>query len=160
VIAYTVPGLRFFHQGQLEGRKMHISPHLVRAPEEAQDQELEEFYGRLLAVLRKPVMRCGEWQWLAGRPAWDGDGSWDSFVAHFWRGPGGERLLIAVNFAPHPSQCYLNLPFDEIKNRSVRLQDALGPACYARDGNELRERGLYLDLQPWSYHVFELEISE
>ena len=69
-------------------------------------------------------------------------------------------MLIAVNYAPHPSQCYLNLPFHEIKNRSVRLKDSLSSACYIRDGNELLERGLYLDLQPWSYHVFDLEINQ
>src|SRR6476619_2810075 len=31
VITYLSPGLRFFHQGQLEGRRKRISPHLVRA---------------------------------------------------------------------------------------------------------------------------------
>src|SRR5690349_3771282 len=28
VVTYLTPGLRFFHQGQLEGRKKRISPHL------------------------------------------------------------------------------------------------------------------------------------
>ena len=46
VITYFIPGLRFFHQGQFEGRKKRISPHLVRAPEESPDKELEEFYDR------------------------------------------------------------------------------------------------------------------
>ena len=32
------PGLRFFHQGQFEGRKKRISPHLVRGPEEPVDE--------------------------------------------------------------------------------------------------------------------------
>ena len=159
VITYFIPGLRFFHQGQFEGRKKRISPHLVRAPEESPDKEIEEFYDHLLAILRKPIVKSGEWQWLACQPAWDGNGSWDSFVAHSWRGSGGERMLIAVNYAPHPSQCYLNLPFPEIKNRSVRLKDLLSSACYIREGNELLERGLYLDLQPWSYHVFDLEVN-
>jgi hypothetical protein len=159
VIAYFIPGLRFFHQGQFEGRKKRISPHLVRGPEEFPDKEMEEFYGHLLAILRKPVVKSGEWQWLACQPAWDGNESWDSFVAHSWRGTAGERMLIAVNYAPHPSQCYLNLPFPEIKNRSVRFKDSLSPACYTREGNELLERGLYLDLQPWSYHVFDVEIT-
>ena len=68
-------------------------------------------------------------------------------------------MLVTVNYAPHPSQCYLNLPFPEITNRSVRLQDLLSPACYDRDGNGLLERGLYLDMPPWSYHVFDLEIT-
>jgi hypothetical protein len=160
VITYFIPGLRFFHQGQFEGRKKRISPHLVRAPEESPDKRIGEFYDRLLAILRKPIARSGEWQSLACQPAWDGNGSWDSFVAHSWRGSSGERMLVSVNYAPHPSQCYLNLPFPELENRSVRLKDLLSPACYIREGNELLERGLYLDLQPWSYHVFDLEIYQ
>ena len=160
VITYVIPGLRFFHQGQFEGRKKRISPHLVRAPEESPDKEIEAFYDHLLAILRKPVVKSGEWQWLACQPAWDGNGSWDAFVAHSWRGSDGEWMLIAVNYAPHASQCYITLPFPEIKNRSVRLKDSLSSACYIREGNELLERGLYLDLPPWSYHVFDLKINQ
>jgi glycosidase len=160
VITYSAPGLRFFHQGQLEGRKKRISPHLVRAPEETPEMDIQKFYGHLLSVLRKPVMKNGEWQSLACQPSWEGNGTWDSFVAHAWRGSGGERVLVAVNYAPHPSQCYLQMPFPEIKDRSVRLTDSLSSATYDRDGNELLERGLYLDLQPWSYHVFDLEIRQ
>ena len=159
VITYFIPGLRFFQQGQLEGRTKRISPHLIRAPEESADNEIEEFYDHLLALLRKPILKSGEWQWLTPQPAWDGNGSWDSFIAHSWQGSSGERMLIAVNYAPTPSQCYLNLPFPEIKNRTVRLDDSLSSASYIRDGNELLERGLYLDLEPWSYHVFTLEFA-
>jgi len=64
VITYFIPGLRFFHQGQFEGRKKRISPHLVRGPEESPDKEIQEFYDHLLAVLRKPVLKSGTWQWL------------------------------------------------------------------------------------------------
>jgi hypothetical protein len=68
-------------------------------------------------------------------------------------------MLIVVNYAPHPSQCYVILPLPEIRNRSVRLKDSLSSACYIHEGNALLERGLYLDLQPWSYHVFELAVN-
>ena len=37
VITFLSPGLRFFHQGQFEGRKKRISPHLCRGPEEPVD---------------------------------------------------------------------------------------------------------------------------
>jgi hypothetical protein len=56
VITYFIPGLRFFHQGQLEGRLKRISPHLVRAPEEPLDKGLMEFYEELLAILRRPIV--------------------------------------------------------------------------------------------------------
>jgi glycosidase len=62
IITFLSPGLRFFHQGQFEGRRKRISPHLVRAPVEAPDPQLQHFYDRLLAVLRQPVVRECEWQ--------------------------------------------------------------------------------------------------
>jgi glycosidase len=37
-ITFLSPGLRFFHQGQFEGRRARISPHLCRGPEEAVDE--------------------------------------------------------------------------------------------------------------------------
>jgi hypothetical protein len=159
VITYFIPGLRFFHQGQFEGRKKRISPHLIRAPIESPDKEIQDFYDHLLAILRKPIVKSGEWQMLTCQPAWEGNGSWDSFIAHCWRGSDGERMLIAVNYAPHSSQCYIKLPFSEIKNRSVLLKDLLGPTRYMREGNELLERGLYLDLEPFSYHIFIFEVT-
>ena len=90
VITFLSPGLRFFHQGQFEGRRTRISPHLVRGPEEAIDQRLEQFYERLLAVLRQPAVRNGQWQLLDCAPAWDGNWTHDGFVGFAWRGAGGE----------------------------------------------------------------------
>ena len=34
------------------------------------------------------------------------------------------------------------------------LQDLMSEACYEREGQNLRERGLYLDLPPWGFHLF------
>jgi hypothetical protein len=73
VVTYLSPGLRFFHQGQFEARKKRISPHLVRAPSEPIDAQVAEFYERLLAVLREPTVRDGQWQLLECAPAWDGN---------------------------------------------------------------------------------------
>lgn len=154
VITYTVPGLRFFHQGQFEGRKKRISPHLVRAPEELADKELEAFYDQMLSVLKNPALKTGEWQWLDCQSAWDGNESRDAFVAHCWQGSGGELILVVVNYAAHASQCYLPLPFPELAGGQWRLKDLMGSAVYDRDGNELQSHGLYLDMPGWQYHVF------
>ena len=156
VITFLSPGLRFFHQGQFEGRQKRISPHLVRGPDEPIDQQLEQFYDRLLAVLRQPVVRHGQWQLLECVPAWDGNWTWDCFLAFAWHGPGGERLLVTVNYAPNQSQCYVRLPFTDLGNGRWRLADVLGTATYDRDGDDLQARGLYLDVPPWQAHVFSL----
>jgi hypothetical protein len=159
VITYTIPGLRFFHQGQFEGRVKRISPHLVRAPEETVDREINEFYRQLLAIIQHPVLRSGEWRLLEGLPAWEGNGSYEAFIAFSWQNSGDERMLIVVNYAPHTSQCNIRLPFPEIENRQVRLQDLLSAASNSQAGNELLGRGFYLEMEPWSYHIFSLEVS-
>jgi hypothetical protein len=156
VITFLSPGLRFFHQGQFEGRRKRISPHLCRRPTEPTDQELQEFYDRLLAVLRRPVVREGHWQLLDCRPAWEGNWTCECFLAFTWNGSDGERLLVTVNFAPNQSQCYVRLPFTDLAGRPWQLQDQLEEIVYDRDGTELESRGLYLDVPPWQTFVFAL----
>ena len=156
VITYLSPGLRFFHQGQFEGRRKRISPHLVRAPVEAPATALQQFYGSLLAVLRQPVVRDGQWQLLECAAAGDGNWTSDCFIACSWHAQDGQRRLVVVNYAGNQSQCSLRLPFPELGDRTVRLKDLVGPASYDRDGSDLVSRGLYLDLAPWGYHVFEV----
>ena len=156
LITYLSPGLRFFHQGQFEGRRKRISPHLVRAPQEAVDETLNQFYLRLLALLRRPVVREGQWQLVEASPAWKGNWTAECLVAFAWHGSNGERLVVAVNYAPNQSQGYLRLPFTDLPGCQWRLQDVIGAASYDRGGDDLQARGLYLDLPPWQYHVFEL----
>jgi hypothetical protein len=130
---------------------------LVRAPEEAADDKLAQFYDRLLAALRAPAARNGTWQLVEGAPAWHGNWTADCFVAFSWEGADHERLLVAVNYAANQSQCYLRMPFSGLRNQQWRLEDMLSDARYDRDGNELESRGLYVDMAPWGYHAFRLQ---
>jgi hypothetical protein len=156
VITFLSPGLRFFHQGQFEGRLKRISPHLGRAPAEEVNRPLKQFYERLLGVLRRPAVRQGQWQLLQCVPAWDGNSSSDAFIAFTWQDSGGGRLLVAVNYSSHPSQCYVGLQFSGLGGSQWRLRDLLSDAHYERDGDALQSRGLYLDVPPWQYHAFEM----
>jgi hypothetical protein len=154
IITFLSPGLRFFHDGQFTGRKKRISPHLVRAPLEPPDQSLQQFYVRLLELLSQPIVREGQWHLLACVPAWEGNWTSDCFIASCWQAPDGLRWLVAVNFAEHQSQCYVRLPGCNLTGQTVRFTDLMGPDSHDRDGSDLASRGLYLDMPPWSYHVF------
>ena len=154
VITFLSPGLRFFHQGQFEGRHKRISPHLVRAPSEPTDAALSEFYARLLAALRHPAVRDGSWQLLDCRPAWDGNLTHDCFIAFAWEKSRTARLIVVVNFSDHQSQTKLRLPFETTPNATYRFQDLIGNATYDWPGAELATSGLYVDLPAWGSHVF------
>ena len=162
VITFLSPGLRFFHQGQFEGRLKRISPHLSRGPNEPADQRLQHFYDRLLAALTLPAVRDGSWQLLECRTAWEGNWTSDGFVAYAWQGPDGTRVLVAVNYAPNQGQCYVVLPLEDLAGAAWRLTDQIEGAVYDRDGGDLLTRGLYVDAKPWQASVFTLvrEASE
>lgn len=82
--------------------------------------------------------------------------SWRTTTSPGLRGQDGQRLLVAVNYAGNRSQCYVRLPFTDLEGHSVQLKDLMGAATYDRDGADILARGLFLDLPPWGYHIFEL----
>ncbi|MBO0719330.1 MAG: alpha-amylase [Blastocatellia bacterium] len=160
LITYLSMGLRFFHQGQFEGRKKRISPHLVRGPIEPIDHDLERFYTHLLALLRQPAIRNGHWQLLDCVPAWEGNWTWDCFLAFAWQNDLGDRLLVTVNYAPNQSQCYVRLPFSDLENRQWRFEDLLSKEeGFDREGNDLSKGGLYIDAPPWKASVYSMKVG-
>ena len=156
IVTYLSPGLRFFHQGQLEGKKVRIAVHLGRGPAEPVDPGIRDFYRSLLDCLRHPDVREGDWRLLECRPAWDGNWTWDCFIAFSWEGRGGRRRIVVVNYADHRSQCYVPLSFEKLARGPWMLRDLMGGVSYARDGASLASPGLFLDLPEWGYHVFEI----
>ena len=154
IVTFLSPGLRFFHQGQFEGRRKRISPHLVRAPLEPTDDAVQQFYERLLAVLRDTTLRDGAWRLLECVPAWDGNWTWDCCLAWMWTGQSGNQRLVSINYAGNQSQCYVRLPAPGAG--VVRFRDVMGALAFDRNGHDLDSRGLFLDMPPWGHHVFEV----
>lgn len=156
VLTFFTPGLRFFHDGQPSGRRMRASNHLRRRAAEPVDPALQAFYRRLLVGLRRPEVREGDWQLLERRPAWDGNPTWERFIAFAWQ-TADRRLLVAVNYGPTRGQCYVALPWNDLGGCAVVLEEVMTPPLrYEQDGHDLAQRGQYLDLPPWGAHVFQV----
>lgn len=156
VLAFLVPGLRFVHEGELEGRRVRIPMQLRRRPQEAVDARLLDFYGRLLACLRRPEVRDGSWQLISCRPAGPGNSTADPFIAGLWTGSQDTRFLTVVNYGPTQSQCYVPLPIGPLQDQTVLLRDQLSSVEFEGQASDLLTRGLYLDLPGWGYHAFEV----
>jgi hypothetical protein len=158
IVTYLAPGLRFFHQGQLDGNRVRVPVHLCRAPVEAPDADIAAFYERLLAVLRTSAgLRDGAWQLVTPQPAWTGNPTWQDFVAYAWQAPEGGRSVVVVNYSDHQAQCRLRLPFTGLAGVPFRLADMMGSEIYQRDGDALTDPGLYIDLGAWRFNVFSLQ---
>ncbi|MBN9089098.1 MAG: alpha-amylase [Reyranella sp.] len=157
IVTCFAPGLRFFHQGQREGVRVKLPVHLCRAPVEAPDAEVATFYDRLLAALMSDGFRNGDWTPIPPQPAWAGNPTWQDFISYAWQVPEGGRYVVVVNYSDHQGQCRLRLPFAGLAGRHFRLVDMMGSEVYEREGNALKDPGLYVDLGPWRSNVFKLE---
>jgi hypothetical protein len=106
--------------------------------------------------MRRPEVRDGVWRLLERYSAWEGNPTWDRFVAFSWES-GDQRLLVTVNYGPTQGQCFVGLAFGDLAGRRWLLRDLMNPTVkHERDGGELARRGLYLDLPAWGHHVFEV----
>jgi glycosidase len=159
VLTFLVPGLRFFHEGQFVGRRVKAPLHLRRRPAEPTDPDVVAFYDRLLAVLGDRILRTGQWQLLDAAPAWAGNPTHDSYVVMGWsEGQGAPlRWLVAVNLGDGQAQCRAALGGLLPEADAVHLSDAMHPGtAYARDVADTEAHGLFLDLPPRGYNVFEV----
>ena len=123
-VTATVPGLRFFHDGQLEGRSVRLPIQLIREPQEALDPEVASFYERLLALIRRPLFHDGAWTFLKVREASGSDKDSPQLLAWSWQ-HSKKSVLVAVNYSPDPAQGWV----------------------------DLNQNSLFVDLKPWQTHI-------
>ncbi len=150
IVMATLPGAKLFHDGQFEGRKIRLPVFLGRRPEENPDRHLERFYERLLDSLNLSVFRAGVWQ-LCERTGWPDNASFLNMVAWCWK-KEDERYLVVVNLSDVQSQSRVIVPWDDLKGRTWQLLDVFAEDIYQREGKEVCEPGLYVDLGPWEFH--------
>jgi hypothetical protein len=128
VVMSTLPGARLYHDGQLDGHRVHVPVFLARAPEEPPDAELRAFYRTLLEVVDE---FAGDWRLL-----WTEN---PRLLAWAW-----ERHLVVVNLSGAEAQGRVETPWDG----AAALVDRLTGARYDR-GDEL-----YVILPGWGAHLF------
>jgi hypothetical protein len=154
VAILTLTGARLLHEGQFEGRRVRLPVFLGRRPDEPVDGDLESFYRRLLSATRHDLFRNGAWR-LCERTGWPDNQTSLNVLAWCWV-KDDERCLVVINFSGSAAQARVQAPWDDLRGRSWRLEDALSAEAYTRDGTEMRQAGLFVDLAPWQCNLFRL----
>jgi hypothetical protein len=155
IAVLTLPGARLLHEGQFEGRRVRLPVFLARRPEEPADEDLADFYRRMLPAVSREALRNGTWR-LCERSGWLDNQSCLHVLAWCWAA-GTERFLIVINFRAAASQAMVRVPWDDLRGKNWRLCDVVSGETYDRNGSEMREAGLYVDLKPWQCHVFQVQ---
>jgi hypothetical protein len=156
VITYFLPGLRFFQEGQLEGRRVQVPMQLGRRPAESVEPVLQKFYAKLISCLKRPEVREGRWQLGEVRPAPTSNFAPDHFLTYWWEGTAGQHLLVAVNYGPTRAQGYVDLSDTALRGNSITVTDLMMTAAYEGERPDLDACGLYLDLPAWGFQVLAL----
>ena len=133
---------------------MRLPVFLGRRPIEPIDHDLVAFYEHLLKETDREVFRNGEWR-LCERSGWPDNQSCQNIVAWWWA-KDEERYLVVVNFSDGTAQARVHGLWHELRGETWRLHDVLSGNIYDRSGDEMRDAGLYVDLEPWQCHLFRV----
>ena len=151
VTTSTLQGAVLFHDGQFEGRRVRVPVFLRRRPSEPTDRGLQDFYRKLLRALQCEDFKSGQWQ-LCERTGWPDNQTYLNLVA-WCLTHERSRHLIVVNLSDVPSQGRIWFPASACPDGQLRMRDEFSRATYDRNGIEIRDAGLYVELDPWHFHI-------
>lgn len=155
VTVATLPGSTLWHEGQFEGRRTRPPVFLRRRPPEPVDGRLATFHRDLLAAVAASGMRGGVWR-LLDTSGWPDNDSHTGLVAWCWDA-GDRRHVVVVNLSARPAQARVHLPWPELRGGTAVLVGVVDDVRFLRDGTDLADSGLFVDLEPWGWHVFAVE---
>jgi hypothetical protein len=144
-LTYSLPGMRFFQEGQAEGRLIRTPVQLTRAPEEPVRAWSQDFHERLFRILADEAFHFGTWSVLDVR-AREGHGASD-LLASCWTHRGELRIAVA-NLRGETRSGRLMLPVASGGSDTLRFEDELTGRTYEGMCAEIVDRGLALELPP------------
>ncbi len=157
LVILGLPGMRFLHEGQLQGARKRLPVQLIRRPCEPVDANVAAMYEQLLGALQASAVGRGTPELVVPGRAWQDNPTAQHFVLVRWQAAGPAFDLVAVNLAPHASQCYAPIKLPEITAESWGLDDLLGSQRFIRKSTDLKEHGLYLDLPAHGGQILHFE---
>ena len=149
----TLPGMRFYHQGELEGRKIHLPITLRLAAAETPDPESAAFFAKILRVTNDDAFHSGKWNTL-GVTA-EKDTTSENLIVYEWRSAKSWKV-ISLNLAGQASQGYVHFGDRPLPAKDYVFYDELNDVRYVRGSDELRSPGLFVRREGFEAHVFDV----
>jgi glycosidase len=147
-LTFTLPGLRFFFDGQFEGAHVRAPVQLGRWPANPDRPDIRDLYSRLLKTIDVPLFHDGNRSLLNVQGA--GDTTNTDLIALAWR-KGSDLAVVAANITDHDAQGLLEigeLPAGD----AFELKDRLSDETYHWTRADLAN-GLYVRLGSGGAHL-------
>jgi len=152
VIMSTLPGLKLYHDGQFVGKQTKLPVQLGREPKEEINEEVKIFYNKLLKITKNEIFSNGEFTLLTPTQAWDDNDTHNDILAWMWNYKNHHRLVI-VNYSAIVSVCRIRID-SQFPQENITFNDLLNDKKYIRLANEIKEKGLYIQLESFECHIF------
>ncbi len=149
----TLPGMRFYHQGELEGASVRLPITLRIAADEPADPAATAFFAKLLRITKDVVFHGGEWNVLAVTA--EGDDTAGNLAVYEWRSEKAWKV-IAVNLAGGASQGRVHFGNRAWPAKEYAFYDELNDERYVRGAEELRGMGLFVRRDGSDAHLFNV----
>jgi glycosidase len=152
----TIQGMRFYYDGQFEGKRIKLPVQLGRQPDERVSRSVSNYYNILLQITQHQVFTLGEWKLLEVSPAAAENFSYENFLVWQWK-YGNQYALVVINYYDSASQCRIRFRLENT-SESVYLVDVLTGEEYKRSVKELTDPGLFVELKGYQSHIFMYSI--
>jgi hypothetical protein len=152
-IINTVPGMRFYHDGQFEGKKIKLPVQLGREPEEPIIKGIKDFYQKLFSITSVEIFKKGDWTLLEPSSAGEGNETFLNMLAWHWV-LKDEKRLVVINYSAVVSTCSIKLDVNGYP-AEFELKDLMNDQIYTRAAEEVYHTGLFIELKPYQSHIFE-----
>jgi hypothetical protein len=158
LISAALPGMKLFHEGQLEGRAVKLPVQLGDRQAEPVNARLRHFYVRLLTALREPVFHDGVYMPLGVNPILGEDRSHEAIIAFAWA-TDDAKWIVVVNLSDQEAKGRIMLPMQSLAGaQRWQFVDALvSHPMLTLAGDDVLNLGLALTLAPHQCALFRLE---
>jgi hypothetical protein len=155
VITLTLPGARLVFEGQTHGHQVKLPVQLKRKLAEKEDKELTEYYNKLLQIIPGKRYNNAKWSLCEVLPLNSTDVTHNNIIAYQWI-LIDQYLIIVVNYSLMKSRAHIKMGNIDYGTFKWKFNDLLNNKEYNYKGQDLKDYGLYVELDDWKAHVFEV----
>jgi glycosidase len=156
IIALTLPGARLIYEGQTRGHKIKLPVQLGRKPIEDDNMNIYDFYQSLLKSIPGREFESGSWALCEIKPVEPDNSSYSNIISYLWWNNDDYRLIV-VNYSQDHSRAHIKISPFHFDTYKWNFTDLLTNKTYSYNGEDLFKYGLYIELNAWKGHIFNIK---
>ncbi len=154
VVVSTIPGARLFTFEQIYGLPAKLPIQYIPSLSN-KDEEMFEFYSKLLTIVNHPCFHGGQWVMKKTRPVIEEDETCSNILSWVWTQLSTIKI-VAVNYSDTHVQCLL--PVDKVPpQETIFIKEEFSDMALHMNTADAKKKGILLDLKPYECKIFSVD---